>query len=242
MKKLKIGAFCLMCGATFSSASPQLLKIVANVNDHTLAYVANAPENGAVQLDLLRREGLKNTDYVLEIGCGALIAAIPIMSFLEPKHFVGIDPNKWLIDASLKIKENKDFVDKKQGQFFYNENFDASLANIQFDYVISHSIISHAPLWQFKLFLQNCAKVLKNGGKVVFSLRLTEPNEFDPTGIKEESTTDKWQYPTNTYFHKNTVIAEASKWFKRVEYKKEYTTLILASRKDQWHDWFVLTK
>lgn len=238
MKKLMI-SLLMSC---LHAASPQLLKIVANVNDHTLAYVANTPENGVVQLGLLLREGLKSADYVLEIGCGSLIAAIPIMSFLEPKHFVGIDPNKWLIDASLKIKENKNVVDEKQCRFFYNEDFDASQANIQFDYVISHSIISHAPLWQFKLFLQNCAKVLKDGGKVVFSLRLTEPNEFDPTGIKEESITDKWQYPTNTYFHKNTVIAEASKWFKCVEYKKEYTTLILALRKDQWHDWFVLTK
>ncbi len=246
MKKKLVIVFGLLTNC-LCATSPQLLKIIKGINDHALGYVGNIPENGAVQLDLLLREGLKKDNYVLEIGCGALVASIPIMSFLEPEHFVGIDPNKWLIDASLKIPQNLAVINQARPLFLYNENFDASVTDIQFDYIISHSIISHAPLWQFKLFLQNCAKVLKDGGKIIFSLRLTEPNEFDPTGKKEESTTDKWQYPTNTYFHKSTVINEASKWFKKIEYKKEYTPLLIAvdnpkADTKQWHDWFVLTK
>lgn len=216
---------------------------IADVNKNAISYVGNShPENGLMQLELLLREGLQKDNYVLEIGCGALVAGIPIMSFLEKNHYLGIDPNKWLIDSSLLIEENQKIINDKQPSFLYNEHFDASNTGIYFNYVISHSIISHAPLWQLRLFLQNCSKVLKDGGKVIFSLRLTEPNEFDGLGIKEESTTSEWQYPGNTFFHKETVIAEASLWFKKVEHRPLYTKLIMSTDKAAIHDWFVLTK
>jgi len=222
--------------------STKLLHIT-NANKDAVKYVGNAyAEHGEIQLELLLREGLKKDDYVLEIGCGALVASIPIMYFLQKGHFVGIDPNKWLIDATLQINENLEIVDDKQPVFLYDANFDASSSNISFDYIIAHSIMSHAPLWQFKLFLKNCSKVLKDGGKVIFSLRLTEPNEFSNTGVKEESTTNEWQYPENTFFHKKTILLEASKYFRKIEYKKLYTELIIQADRSAFHDWFVLTK
>jgi hypothetical protein len=37
--------------------------------------------------------------HVLEIGCGCLVAGRPIMEFLSPDRYVGIEPNTWLIEA-----------------------------------------------------------------------------------------------------------------------------------------------
>lgn len=216
---------------------------VTQENLDAMRYVGeNYPEVGVAQLELLRMEGLQKDSHVLEIGCGALVAAIPIMSFLAEKHYVGIDPNRWLIDASLKIQENCQMVAEKLPTFLYNENFNAKSLNITFDFILAHSVLSHAALWQVQLFLKVCASVLADNGTVIFSLRLTEPNEYDPSGTKIESTTDQWQYPGNTFFRKETIVFEASKWFRKIEHKPSYTKIIMSIDKSSYHDWFVLTK
>ena len=63
---------------------------VTEANCDALKFVGSTPNSGKMQLQLLLLEGLKTEDYVLEIGCGALVASVPIMSFLEESHFVGI--------------------------------------------------------------------------------------------------------------------------------------------------------
>ena len=68
-------------------------------------YVGNVGETadivGSVQLELLLENGLEPSDHVLDIGCGALVAGKPLLEFLEPGHYVGIEPNVWLLDAVL---------------------------------------------------------------------------------------------------------------------------------------------
>ncbi len=219
------------------------LLTINSQNKKAIEYVGiNHSETGRAQLDILLNEGLKQNDYVLEIGCGALVAAIPIISFLYKKHYCGIEPNKWLIDSSLEIDQNKRIYDEKKPIFLHNLNFDASETNINFDYILAHSIMSHAAHWQLPLFLKNCSRVLKNGGKLIFSIRLTQPNEFGNPGSNEESKSDVWVYPSNTFFAKETIIKEAQKYFRTIRYEKSYTRLITASDKSAFHDWFVLIK
>ena len=211
-------------------------------NQEAINYVGTRPTGGKVQLGLLLLEGLQKEDHVLEIGCGALMSSIPIMSFLETGHYVGIDPHKWLMDASLQIEENREIVLEKEPTFIQNTDFDASSVERSFDYIFAHSIMSHAAHWQLPLFLENCAKVLKTQGKVLFSLRLTEKNEYGWEGADQETRANEWQYPGCSFFDKETVIQEASRWFSKVEYKKEYTKLLTDDSKGVCHDWFVLTK
>lgn len=211
-------------------------------NVDAVNYVGTRPSGGIVQLELLLLEGLQKEDQVLEIGCGALMASIPIMSFLETGHYVGIDPNQWLRYASLLIDENRMVVEQKQPTFICNTDFDAGSLERSFDYIFAHSIMSHAAHWQLSLFMENCAKVLKKQGKVIFSIRLTEQNGYGGEGADQETRANEWQYPGCSFFDKETVIQEASKWFDEVEYKKEYIKLLTNDSKGVCHDWFVLTK
>lgn len=242
-----IALFIILCSIILQIFPHQSHKahpvIVNQLNEHAIVYVGNRyAQNGVMQLELLLREGLQKQDYVVEIGCGALVAGIPIMSFVEHGHYAGIEPNKWLIDATLQIPENSKIVEDACPQFLYNQDFDASSLGIQFDYIISHSIMSHAAYWQLPLFLKNCAQILKSGGKVVFSLRLTEPNKYGSYGAPAETKDSEWQYPGNSFFDKETLIKEASQYFSKVEQKELYTELITSSDSSAFHDWFVLTK
>src|SRR3990170_7454471 len=125
--------------------------IVDDRNIQAVAYVGTRPQGGIVQLQLLQIEGLESHHYVLEIGHGALTAGIPIMSYLENGHYVGIDPNQWLMHQTLLITENQQVVKEKSPIFLYNTDFDASSCGIVFDYIFAHSIMSHAAYWQLPL-------------------------------------------------------------------------------------------
>ncbi len=233
----------LLGTASLFAVGDKPLLSVNQDNEKALFYVGNTqPSNGQMQMQLLLLEGLQPKSYVLEVDCGALVAGIPIMSFLEKGHFVGIDPNRWLIEDSLKIETNRTIVESRRPLFLFNDQFDASETKIRFDYILSHSILSHAAHWQLPLFLENCAKVLKKGGKVVVSIRLTEPNEFGSAGAPHETMSNEWIYPGNSFFDKATVIEEGLKWFSHVEQKKEYTKLITSTDKSAFHDWFVFIK
>lgn len=213
-----------------------------NRNLQAIEYVGTRPTGGIVQLQLLLMEGLQKDDYVLEVGCGSLMSGIPIMSYLEKSHYVGIDPNTWLMNQTLLIVENQQIITKKSPLFLNNADFDASSLGIVFDYVYAHSIMSHAADWQLSFFLKNISKVLKNNGKAIFSIRLTEPNEYGNEGATQETHAQEWQYPGCSFFDEATVVQEASKWFAKVERKKDFTALITQDNPGACHDWFVLTK
>ncbi len=246
MKKfaLFLAVFTCFIGAKCSAQENAKIKLcqMDYRNEEAINYVGTRSSGGRVQLELLLLEGLQEKNDVLEIGCGALMSSIPIMSFLEVGHYVGIEPNKWLIEASLQITQNRAVVSEKQPIFLHNFDFDASSLGRTFDYVYAHSIMSHAAHWQLPLFLENCAKVLKRGGKVIFSLRLTETNEYGGEGADRETQANEWQYPGCSFFNKDTVIREASRWFSQIEHKKEFTRLLTENKKGVCHDWFVLTK
>jgi len=77
--------------------------------------------------------------------------------------------------SSLEASENLKTVRQKLPVFLHNYNFDASSFGLSFDYIIAHSIMSHAAEWQRTPYvLENCSKALKPGGKVIFSMYLTE--------------------------------------------------------------------
>ncbi len=213
-------------------------------NTPALWYVGTYPIEGLEQFKLLQTCGLKPTHRVLEIGCGALVAGIPIIDFLDGGNYVGIEPNGWLIDQTRALPQNESLCQMKKPTFLLNDQFDAAAAvgndpNKRFDFVLSHSVISHAAKCQFIQFLERTANVLKPGGKLLFSCRLVEPNGHQGTGSGGESTFTTWQYPGNTFFHRATVIVLAKQHFKTVEERPDFTNRLVATHCSAAHDWFL---
>ncbi len=52
------------------------------------------------QIDFLRRHGLQPADVLVDVGCGTLRGGIPIIDYLEPRHYVGIDVRAEAIEAA----------------------------------------------------------------------------------------------------------------------------------------------
>lgn len=206
-----------------------------------IKYVGTTKVSGEVQLELLKKEGLVHESTVLEIGCGHLHAAVPIVKYLNSNNYIGIDPNKWLRKLAFKDAAVANLMKAKKATFLSVKDFDASKTKRSFDYIFSHSILSHAADWQLGLFLQNTKKVLAPGGRILSSIRLAEGNNYGSPGSpnKDDSKDSEWVYPGVSWFTLATVQREASKVGLQVEVKPEFTKFYTQTKPNEFHDWLV---
>jgi cyclopropane fatty-acyl-phospholipid synthase-like methyltransferase len=215
-----------------------MMAVSVDLWTHAQAYVGNANEAyhmaGICQLELLKRNGLKPHHHVLEVGCGALVAGRPLIQYLGPDRYVGIEPNTWLVDAARGHFPDMPewFVDKKP-IFLARTDFDASETNRRFDFVLSHSVLSHAAHWQLPLFLGKLAGVLGPFGMIVASLRL-----YDEHGNRMgNSLHETWQYPDASYFAIETIQHEAENVGLKAEHVPEYREFFSRYVTSNIHDW-----
>jgi SAM-dependent methyltransferase len=205
-------------------------------------FVGNAGDDyftvGALQLELLQMNGCGPCHTVLEIGCGCLVAGRPILEFLEPGHYAGIEPNRWLIDAVMEgLPGTRALVEEKNPVFLYSSDFDAGEAGMSFDFVISHSVLSHAAHWQCPEFFKGIASVLKPAGVALASIRFSDQNHR----LMGDSNSPEWVYPDVSYFAWETVQKFAAQQNLSVEWRKDYREFFTSRAPSNYHDWIRIT-
>ena len=57
------------------------------------------------QIDFLRGRGLSPQHYLLDIGCGTLRGGIPLIDYLEPGHYYGVESRAEEIDVARTVLE-----------------------------------------------------------------------------------------------------------------------------------------
>jgi len=204
-------------------------------------YVGTDDVSGQLQLELVKREGCKPESKLLEIGCGNLHGAVPLIEFLEKGNYVGVDPNEWLRKAAMKDRHVRQLVKKKEARFLSVPDFDASQLGIKFDFVFSHSVLSHCAYWQLEIFLRNIYKVLAPGGRILASIRLAEGNAYGSSGTpdREDSRDETWQDQSVSWFKFSTVREAAQKQGLTAVQILEYTEFYIKTRPNEYHDWIV---
>lgn len=207
-------------------------------------FVATDEISGRMQADIIFGEGATPDSHVLEVGCGCLSAGLHVIERLKPDHYVGIEPNNWLVQASLRRPAAKAIADAKRPVFIESLEFDASSAGRQFDYVLSHSILSHAAHWQLGLFLKNVGATLAPTGKIFASLIPAEGNPYgsDGTPDKKDSNDEEWVYPGVSFFTRETIAKEADAAGLVATLRHDLTEKQTKKRPLEIHDWYMFTK
>ena len=207
-------------------------------------YVATSRVSGELQLELLKREGCTPESSVLEVGCGCLNAGVPLIAYLRRGNYVGIEPNRWLLDAAFADWRVRLLARRKRPTLLAVTDFDARPLGRTYDYVLSHSVLSHCAHWQLEQFLSNVARVLRPGGRILASIRLAEGNAYGSPGTpdKDDSRHDEWVYPGVSWFKFETVQETAQRHGLTVTVKPEYTRLYVSRRRHEIHDWLVLAR
>jgi SAM-dependent methyltransferase len=206
-------------------------------------YVATDEVSGKLQFALLQREGCLPSSTVMEVGCGCLNAGVPLIEYLNPGHYAGIDPNEWLLEAAMRRRRVRRLVASKRPMFLNRGDFDAGELGLTFDYVLSHSVLSHCAHWQLEQFVGNIARALRPRGRILASIRLAEGNAYGSSGTpdKEDSMDEVWQYPGVSWFKLATVKKTAQRHGLNAVLKPEYTELYIAQRPKEMHDWIVFS-
>ena len=111
--------------------------------EDAMGFRGQFDEHRRFQIALLKEQGLAPCHRLLEIGCGPLTGGLPIIEFLGPGNYVGIDVRDRVLDMSWK-EIGRQRLSQKNPQLICSTSFgSAELGNQQFDFILSFSVLYH---------------------------------------------------------------------------------------------------
>ena len=115
-------------------------------------------EGGRNQLIVLLSRGLRPDSKVLDVGCGALRAGFWLVRLLNRDCYFGIEPAADVMQAGIDHFLDEQLIELKRPRFDTNPDFDFSVFNEEFDYVLARSIWTHATKDQIITMLDGFVK------------------------------------------------------------------------------------
>jgi len=123
---------------------------------------------GPLFVDFLKEEGVLPHHRFLDFGCGYGRVGIPLLRYLQPGHYVGIDL------SSERVRLAKEYVAYEQLESmapeFYPARKDNSLeflAAASFDVIWAFSVFSHMPIEDVSDCLAQLKRLLKHDGVLI---------------------------------------------------------------------------
>jgi SAM-dependent methyltransferase len=110
---------------------------------------------GRGQLEILLSRGLLPDHRVLDVGCGALRGGWWLINFLRPERYFGIEPSQEMLGAGIEVMLGDELMADKKPRFSGNSNFDFSVFDERFEFIIARSVWTHASLAQIGTMLDS---------------------------------------------------------------------------------------
>jgi SAM-dependent methyltransferase len=117
---------------------------------------------GLLLRDALIYHGLAPTNYLIDVGCGSGRLAKPLADYLTGKY-LGIDVVPGLVEYARK------FVPRTDWRFEVADGLKIPEADGRADMVCFFSVLTHLLHEESFVYLREARRVLKPGGKIVFS-------------------------------------------------------------------------
>jgi SAM-dependent methyltransferase len=130
---------------------------------------------------LLTSLGLRESDLVLDIGCGALELGSLLIPYLLPRHYFGVEPQQSLIEDGVRFTLGHDLFDRKQPQFITSVDFAFHKFAVKFDYMMAHALFPHIGASLIQACLRGAAAGLQPDGLLLASW-MPGPRDYEGAG------------------------------------------------------------
>jgi hypothetical protein len=108
-----------------------------------------------LQFNFLISHGLQPHHHLWDIACGSLRAGVPLILYLEPGHYHGIDQHRALIDMGLTYELSRADYEQKQPEFIVSDVFEFEQFTAAPDYALAQSLFTHLPPRLILMCLRN---------------------------------------------------------------------------------------
>lgn len=154
---------------------------------------------GPIEVALLRHYGLPQDGYLIDVGCGSGRLAKPLSAWLKGRY-LGIDLVPALLAHARKVAARPDW------RFQRIDHIGIPEQDGQADMVCFFSVLTHLTHEQSYWYLEEAKRVLKPGGRVVFSfLELREPAHLNIFLDTVAAMKRKVAMPMNTCIDRETI-------------------------------------
>jgi ubiquinone/menaquinone biosynthesis C-methylase UbiE len=164
---------------------------------------------GLLERELLKNCGLGENDYLIDVGCGSGRLAKPLSAFLKGRY-LGTDIVPDLVRYAQKT------VNRPDWRFQVVDGLEIPEADAVADFVCFFSVLTHTPHGQSFAYLREAKRVLKPGGKIVFSyLEYDVPVHWNI--FVQNIDVSKGIHPANVFLSREAIEVWASHLQLRVE-------------------------
>jgi SAM-dependent methyltransferase len=133
-------------------------------------------EHRRFQLAFLKEQGLCPAHSLLEIGCGPLTGGVPIIEFLEPGKYVGIDIRSSALDLAWGEVAAAG-LSARNPRLVCSSSFGSrELADEKFDFVLSFSVLYHLSDEVLRGYFLAVANRLQPDGRCFAQINTTVSN------------------------------------------------------------------
>lgn len=178
------------------------------------------------QFVILVTMGLHEDCSLLDVGCGSLAGGKLFIPFLKRDMYYGIEPTDWVLNGALD--EFEGLIADRRAHFNTNDCFEVDVFEDrkQFEFILLHSVFTHAPLWMIDKAVGNIQKGMHNDSRLVGTYFLG--------ATKNEYKGDEWIYPKGVFYTQDTMHSVFKK------HGLKFTTMPVLHPEGQV--WFVATK
>jgi cyclopropane fatty-acyl-phospholipid synthase-like methyltransferase len=120
-------------------------------------------EKREFQIRFLRQEGLDPRHYLLDLGCGTLRGGIPLIEYLEPGHYYGVDLREQALEEGRKELREAG-LDHKNPVLERTERLSSLSIDREFDVIWAFAVLIHMSDDVLAECLDFVRRHLKDGG------------------------------------------------------------------------------
>jgi cyclopropane fatty-acyl-phospholipid synthase-like methyltransferase len=121
-------------------------------------------EKREFQIRFLRQEGLEPRHYLLDLGCGTLRGGIPLIEYLEPGHYYGVDVRDQALEEGRKELREAG-LEHKNPVLERRDRLSSADMGREFDFIWAFAVLIHMSDDVLAHCLDFAGRHLKNGGR-----------------------------------------------------------------------------